>query len=437
MKLWDKGEPLDALVATFTVGDDPITDLAWAWHDVVGSAAHVRAQLAAGLLDRADADALLAGLATVAADIEAGRFTIAAEQEDVHTAVESLLTARIGPVAGKLHTGRSRNDQVLLDLRLWLVEELGLAESEWRALATAWLDFADRHADVPLPGYTHLQRAMPSSWGLWAAGFAGALLDVLPLLTAARTVVARSPLGSAAGYGTPLPLDRAATATLLGLSGVVEPVTAAQLERGLVEGAALGALAAACHVVGRWAGDVCLYATAEFGLLRLPAAFTTGSSIMPQKRNPDVAELLRGQARRVRAAQREIEDLSAALPSGYHRDLQHTKAPLLRGVTTARLTLRVATHLAAAVEPRVVPLDDGLFAAAEAFRRARAEGRPFREVYKDVGAEVSAGTFTAVERAPAPAPDLAGLRARATAGGPAASGTELRERWRRLLDPTG
>ncbi len=428
MKLWDKGEPLDALVAAFTVGDDPVTDLAWAWHDVVGSAAHVRAQHAAGMLDRADTDALLAGLAGVLANVEAGNFAIAAEQEDVHTAVESLLAARLGPVAGKLHTGRSRNDQVLTDLRLWLLDELDAAAIEWRALAEAWLAFAARHGDRPLPGYTHLQRAMPSSWGLWAAGFAGALLDALPLLDAARVMAARNPLGSAAGYGSPLPLDRALTARLLGFEGVVEPVTAAQLERGLVEGAALGALAAACHVVGRFASDVCLYATAEFDLLKLPSAFTTGSSIMPQKRNPDVAELLRGQARRVRAAQREIEDLAAALPSGYHRDLQHTKAPLLRGVRTARLTLRVAAHLAAAVEPRDATLDPELFAASEAFRRAEAEGRPFREVYKEVGSEVFAGTFRPVERPPAPAPDLAALRARLPDARP-----DRREALRRLV----
>ena len=412
MKLWDKGEPLDALVATFTVGDDPVTDLAWAWHDVVGSAAHVRAQHAAGMLDDADANALLAGLAGVLADVESGRFTIPAEQEDVHTAVETLLAARIGAVSGKLHTGRSRNDQVLTDVRLWLLDELDATAVEWAALADAWLAFAARHGDRPLAGYTHLQRAMPSSWGLWAAGFAGALLDALPLLHAARAMAARNPLGSAAGYGSPLPLDRNLTASLLDFEGVVEPVTAAQLERGLVEGAALQALAAACHVVGRFASDVCLYATAEFNLVKLPSAFTTGSSIMPQKRNPDVAELLRGQARRVRAAQREIEDLAGALPSGYHRDLQHTKAPLLRGVRTARLTLRVAAHLAAALEPRDAALDPELFAASEAFRRAEAEGRPFREVYKEVGGEVFAGTFVAVERPPAPAPDLAALRAR-------------------------
>lgn len=430
MKLWDKGEPLDALVATFTVGDDPVTDLAWAWHDVVGSAAHVRAQHAAGMLVRTDANTLLAGLAGVLADVEAGRFTITPEQEDVHTAVESTLSARLGPVAGKLHTGRSRNDQVLTDVRLWLLEQLDLAETEWRALAMAWLDFAARYPDRPLTGYTHLQRAMPSSWALWAAGFAGALLDVLPLLHGARAVVARNPLGSAAGYGSPLPLDRQLTASLLGFDGVVEPVTAAQLERGLVEGAALGALAAGCHVIGRFAADVCLYASAEFALLALPPTFTTGSSIMPQKRNPDVAELLRAQARRVRACQREIEDLSAALPSGYHRDLQHTKAPLVRGVALARTSLRVAAHLAVAVLPKDAPVDPELYAASEAFRRAEAEGRPFREVYKDVGHEVFAGTFVPVARPPAPRPDLASLEARAAGVVP-----DRRAALRRLVEP--
>ena len=302
------------------------------------------------------------------------------------------------------------------------------AEAEWAAVIEVLLSFAAAHRDLPLPGYTHLQRAMPSSWGNWAAGFAGALLDTLPLLDAARDVADRSPLGSAAGYGSPLPLDRTATAKDLGFSAAIEPVTAAQLERGLAESALLGALAAACHVVGRMAADICLYATTEFGLLRLPPALTTGSSIMPQKRNPDVAELLRGQARRVRAAQREIEDLTGALPSGYHRDLQHTKAPLLRGVRIARLSLRVAAHLVAGIQPNAGPLDAELFAAAEAFRRAEAEGRPFREVYREVGHEVHAGAFVPEARPPAPAPDLDALWARLPGNRP-----DRRDAWRALL----
>lgn len=411
MNLWAKGQPLDALIASFTVGDDPVTDLHFAHHDVVGSAAHVHVQRAAGLLDADEAATLLRGLDTVRRDIEAGRFSIPAAQEDVHTAVEMLLTERLGPVAGKLHTGRSRNDQVLTAVRLWLRDQLDDAADEARGLAVAWLDFAARH-DGAVPGFTHLQRAMPSRWDLWAAGFAGALLDTLPLLDAARSFVDRCPLGSAAGYGSPLPLDRALAARLLGFAAVEEPVTAPQLTRGLAEGVAIGALAAPCHVLGRWAWDVTLYASAEFGLLRLPDAFTTGSSIMPQKRNPDVAELLRSSALRVRACQREIEDLSTGLPSGYHRDLQHTKAPLVRGVRTARSALHVAAHLARVLEPLPCEMDDALFATAEAFSRATATGRPFRETYREVGREVHAGTFVARERPPAGAPDLDALRGR-------------------------
>jgi argininosuccinate lyase len=431
MTLWDKGEALDARIAEFTVGDDPIHDLRFAFHDVIGSAAHVRTQLRAGLLSPEEAEGLLLGLADVMADIDAGTFAIPPEQEDVHTAVETLLAARIGPLAGKLHTGRSRNDQVLTDVRLWLAEQVDVIEVEWRALAQAWLAFAETHGDTPVPGYTHLQHAMPSSWALWAAGFAGALLDALPLLEAARAMAGRSPLGSAAGYGTPLPLDRAYSSGLLGFSAVEEPVTGPQLGRGLPEGALLGALAAACQVVARFAWDVTLYATAEFGLLRLPAAFTTGSSIMPQKRNPDVAELLRTGVRRVRAAQREIEDISAGLPSGYHRDLQHTKAPLFRGVDAGRETLRIAAHLARAVEPLPATLEPELYATADAFRRSRDGGRPFREVYREVAAEVSAGTFTPTQRPPAPRPDLTSLHARAE--GPVRP--DRRVAWRCLLLP--
>jgi argininosuccinate lyase len=364
------------------------------------------------MLSAEDARTLEAGLREVLTDIEAGRFTIPFEQEDVHTAVESLLHERIGPVAGRLHTGRSRNDQVLTAVRLWLLEELDGIEAEVAALAEAWLDFAELHGDRPLPGYTHLQQAMPSSWALWAGGYAGALLDTLPLLQAARTFTSRSPLGSAAGYGSPLPLDRALSAAHMGFAAVEAPVTAPQLTRGLVESSVLGALAAACHLVGRWAWDVTLYATSEFRLLALPSAFTTGSSIMPQKRNPDVAELLRGSARRVRAAQREIEDLSGGLPGGYHRDLQHTKAPLARGLDVGRDSLRIAAHLAKGLSPRDVPMDDALYATSEAFRRAREAGRPFREVYREVGIEVKEGRFVATERAPAPAVDLSALRAR-------------------------
>ena len=422
MRLWDKGEPLDALVAAFTVGDDPEIDLRWAWHDVVGSAAHVRVQHAAGLLTAEEVAVLIGGLRVILDDIEAGRFTIPPEEEDVHTAVEARLTAALGPIAGKLHTGRSRNDQVLTDLRMWMKEALVLAESQLISLSAALHAFAVHHAEEPVTGYTHLQRAMPSSWGQWGGGYAAAVHDCLPLFDAAWALADRCPLGSAAGYGSPLPLDRALAAHLLGFGRVEAPETTCQLTRGIVESAVLGALGAVMTVVARLAWDVCLYATAEFNLLRLPDALTTGSSIMPQKRNPDVAELLRGSAVRVRAARREIEDL-VALPGGYHRDLQLTKQPLVRGVEAASLSLEVATRLVQGLVPIAAPLDPVLYATAEALRR----DKPFREAYRDVALEVKSGTFHAAPAA-APRVDLSAPPSRPPR-------EALRPAWCRLLDP--
>lgn len=410
MRLWDKGQALDAQVAAFTTGDDPVLDLEWARHDLLASRAHVAVLEAAGLLSRDEAASLDGGLQGLLDDVSRGEFTIAPEEEDVHTAIEARLGARLGAVAGKLHTGRSRNDQVLTALRLWMREQADLAHAEWGHLAAALVDFAEAHQTLPLTGYTHLQRAMPSSYGLWAGGFAGALLDLRPLLTAARGVVDRCPLGTAAGYGTPLPLDRALSAQLLGFSRVETPVTAAQLTRGAAEVALLGALAAAGGVVTRLAWDVSVFCTAEFALLRLPEAFTTGSSIMPQKRNPDVAELLRATSASVRAARDEIEQVML-LPSGYHRDAQLTKAPLVRGVRAGRNALRIAAHLVRALEPTPQPLEAPLYAAAEAYRR----DKPFREAYRDVAAEIREGRFAA-EPAPAPALDVAALRARLAPG---------------------
>ena len=403
-RLWDKGGDLDALVAAFTIGDDPEVDMRWATHDVLGSIAHVRVQQAAGLLDAGEADALVAGLSTIQGEIQAGRFRIPPELEDIHTAVEVELGRILGPLAGKLHTGRSRNDQVLTDVRLWLLEQLRATRQEWRSVALVLVDWAEMHP-AAMPGYTHLQPAMPSSYALWAGGYAAALADSLPMLDAAIVLCDRCPLGSAAGYGSPLALDRQLAAKLLGFSRAEIPVTAPQLTRGLVESAALGALGAATGLLARWAWDITLFASSEFALVRLPAAFTTGSSIMPQKRNPDVAELLRASSVRVRAARREIEDITA-LPGGYHRDLQLTKQPLVRGIETARACFRVAARLAPAIEATPRPLDGVLYATSDALRR----DKPFRDAYRDVAAEVAAGR-TDFAAAPAPTVDFAAIRA--------------------------
>jgi argininosuccinate lyase len=389
MRLWEKGGSLDAEVAAFTVGSDPVLDLRWAFQDIAASAAHVRVQEEAGLLSEEEAIALIGGLGKVAAQLETGNFRIEAAHEDVHTEVEIRLGLLLGPLAGKLHTGRSRNDQILTDLRLWIKQELCEAEAEWLKLVQRFFSFAEQYHEVPLTGFTHLQPAMPSSYGLWAAGYGAALLDTKVLLEAAYQLADRCPLGSAAGYGTPLPLNRALAAKLLGFSKVEEPETSCQLSRGLVESAALGALGAGVGLLARWAWDLSLFTSSGFALIKLPDAFTTGSSIMPQKRNPDVAELLRASIHTIRAAQREIEDI-CTLPGGYHRDVQACKAPLVRGIDTAREVLRIATHLLPALEPTPRPLEPALFAAAEAFAR---KDLPFREAYRVVAAQISEGCF--------------------------------------------
>lgn len=433
MRLWDKGGALDAQVVAFTVGDDPTLDLHWAFHDVIGSAAHVRTQAAAGMLSPSEAREILGGLRSILAEIEAGSFRIPYELEDIHTAIESRLHTLIGAVAGRVHTGRSRNDQVMTCLRLWMKERLLVSWQDTIALILAFVGWAERYQDLPLSGYTHLQRAMPSSYGLWAAGFAGALHSVLPLYQAAYQIVDRCPLGSAAGYGSPLPLDRKLSATFLGFADAERPVTTCQLTRGLDASALLAAMGASVGILARYAADVSLYTTAEFALLRLPDAFTTGSSIMPQKRNPDVAELLRAQGKRVQALRREIEDITAGLPSGYHRELQHTKGPLLRGVEISEAALSIGLHLVPSVIPQSQPLDPELYATAEAFRIAREENQPFREVYRQVGLAVRQGTFVPQERAAAPSPELSSLREGLLLP---ENPDVLRQKWRALLDPS-
>ncbi|MCK6527466.1 argininosuccinate lyase [Myxococcota bacterium] len=416
-KLWNEAAPADPDLEAFTVGEDPVLDARLARWDAIGSLAHARVLQAAGLLGAGDVADLSRGLREVVALADGPGFPIRRDQEDVHTAVEQFLAARVGDAALRLHAGRSRNDQVLTDLRLWLKSELLAAHGEWLRAAASLIGLARTHSHVELPGYTHLQRAMPSSGALWAGGFAGALLDLMPLWDAAFLLADRCPLGSAAGYGAPLPLDRALAARLLGFARVEAPVTACQVGRGMAESAAVHALAEAAEVGAKLAWDVVLYASSEFALVRLPDAFTTGSSIMPQKRNPDVAELLRGRAAAVRAAAREIEDVRGKLPSGYHRDLQLTKPPLMRGIDSGRQALRVAERLAAGVRLDEAAcaraMDAPLYATAEAVRRAEG-GLPFRDAYRAVSSEVRSGTFNPsdLRGAPDAGADLDGLGAR-------------------------
>jgi argininosuccinate lyase len=387
-RLWDKGEPLDERVLRYTAGEDHLLDERLVPYDVTASLAHAEMLAAAGLLPASDLAAIRAGLAALAAGHAAGDWRIELADEDVHTALESRLTARIGEAGGRLHLGRSRNDQVLAALRLYLRDEVAALARGAGGVAAALDELGVREAATVLPGYTHLQQAMPSSVALWAGGFAAELRDDAEGLLACSRRIEKNPLGSGAGYGVPLlPLDREATRRSLGFAAVQEPVTAVQLSRGKAESQVLFEIVLLMQDLGRLAADLVLFASSEFAFVSLPAAMTTGSSIMPQKRNPDVFELVRGRTATAHAALAEALAIPAKLTSGYHRDLQLLKAPLFRGLDLAASTLDILVAALPGVRfhPERIRLDPGIHAAEEAYRLVLAEGIPFREAYRRVG----------------------------------------------------
>ncbi|WP_224365669.1 argininosuccinate lyase [Hyalangium versicolor] len=394
--LWSKGLPLDAAIHRFTVGDDPQVDLALAPHDALGSAAHARMLARVGLLPEADMRALVAALRTLHDEARAGKFTIRPEQEDGHTALEAALVERVGDPGRRIHLARSRNDQVQLALRLMLREQvlqLGAGAAE---LAGAFLDFAQAHANVPLPGYTHMRRAMPSTFGMWGAAFAEGLIEELEALRGLWARIDRCPLGAAAGFGVPLPIDREYVATLLGFSRVQRSPIDVQNSRGRYEAATLAWANSVAGGLEKWLWDVSLFSTEEFGFLSLPDAFTTGSSIMPQKKNPDVVELARARCRELRGIARQVEEIAGGLPSSYHRDFQLLKRPTLTGLATIRELLDVLTRLVPVLKIRAEAAaracDDTLYAAHQAYVLV-GRGMPFRDAYRQVAREISDGTF--------------------------------------------
>ncbi len=390
-RLWDKGTPLDERVLAYTAGEDHALDERLVRHDARASIAHAEMLATQGLLTHADLAAIRAGLTALADEHERGAWRIELADEDGQTALERRLTERIGPAGARIHLGRSRNDQVLTALRLYLREVLARLAGGARAVAEALEALAARGGGTPLPGYTHLQQAMPSSVALWAEGFASELRDDAEGLEAVGRRLGKNPLGSAAGYGTPgLPIDREATRAALGFAAVHEPVTAVQLSRGKAEAQLLLEVTLLLQDLARFACDVLLYATQEFNFVRLPEAFTTGSSIMPHKRNPDLFELVRGRSATAQACLIEALALCAKLPSGYHRDLQLLKAPLFRGIDLALETLAILLPAIGALEfnREAIRLDPAIHAAEEANRLAVAEGIPFREAYRRVAAKL-------------------------------------------------
>ena len=392
-KLWDKGHRLDPQVERFTVGEDYLLDRDLVRADCLGSAAHATMLAQVGLLTGEERDRLLEGLCAVLADYAAGRFSIRPDQEDVHTAIEEYLTQRLGDLGKKLHTGRSRNDQVLLDLRLWGKEKLHALAEAVIGMVRSLAAFAKKHEFVPMPGRTHMQIAMPSSLGLWAGASAEALLDDMELLVAAHDLGDQSPLGSGAGYGSALPLDRKMVADLLGFAKVQNNVLYCANSRGKTELAALQACGQVMLDLSRLAQDLLVGSMPEFGYFRIPEELCTGSSMMPQKRNPCALELVRAKAAGVLASEQAVAGILRSLPSGYNRDFQETKGPFMRGIEATLGSLRVMDLTIQRLEVVEENLRRGfgpeIFATDRALELVQ-EGQPFRDAYREVAAHLDA-----------------------------------------------
>ncbi len=395
-KLWDKGFEPDKMIEEYTVGNDRELDLRLARYDVEGSLAHITMLETIGLLTADELQTLTEGLRQIATEIEEGNFEIEEGIEDVHSQVELLLTRRLGDVGKKIHSGRSRNDQVLVDLKLFLRDELRQIAGDVRTLFDRLQALSEQHKEVLMPGYTHLQIAMPSSFGLWFGAYAETLVDDMRMLTAAWHIANQNPLGSAAGYGSSFPLDRTMTTRLLHFEDLHYNVVAAQMSRGKSERAAANAMAAVAATVGRMAMDLCLFMSQNFGFVKLPDELTTGSSIMPHKKNPDVFEIMRGRCNRLQALPNEMALMLTNLPVGYHREMQLLKDILFPATTELRRTLNMADYMLANLSVNEHILEDSKYDylfTVEDVNRLALQGIPFREAYRQVGMAVQRGEY--------------------------------------------
>ena len=394
--LWSKGTQATELVDAFTVGNDRVLDLRLAKYDVLGSKAHIRMLESIGLLTKEELETLTEGLDTILGEIEKGDFILEADVEDIHSQVELLLTRRLGDIGKKIHSGRSRNDQVLVDLKLFLKDEVLKLKEEVLALFSTLQKLSEEHRDVLLPGYTHGQVAMPSSFGLWFGAYAEALADDMYMLRGAYNVTDQNPLGSAAGYGSSFPLNRQMTTDLLGFASLDYNVVAAQLSRGKSERAVASAMGAIALTLNKFAADCCMYMSPNYGFIKFPDELTTGSSIMPHKKNPDVWEIMRGNCNRVMACENEISLMCSNMPHGYHRDFQLLKDVLFPTLETMHNCLQMADYMLQhiIIKKNILdaPIYDYLFTVEEVNRRTL-EGMPFRDAYKSVGIEVNEGRF--------------------------------------------
>ena len=396
-KLWEKNVKVDQQVEAFTVGKDREMDLYLAKYDVLGSMAHITMLESIGLLAKEELPVLLAELKNIYAIADKGQFVIEEGVEDVHSQVELMLTRKLGDMGKKIHSGRSRNDQVLVDLKLFTraqIEEVVQLVSD---LFDVLLSQSNRYKEVLLPGYTHLQIAMPSSFGLWFGAYAESLTDDLQLMQAAYKICNRNPLGSAAGYGSSFPLNRQLTTDLLGFDSLDYIVVYAQMGRGKMERTVAFALAGIAATLSKLAFDACMFNSQNFGFIKLPDQFTTGSSIMPHKKNPDVFELTRAKCNKIQALPQQITLISNNLPSGYFRDLQIIKEVFLPAFDELKDCLRMVTLMMQEVKVNETILTDdkySLIFSVEEVNRLVLTGVPFRDAYKQVGLEIEAGRFT-------------------------------------------
>ena len=401
-KLWEKNVQVDQEVDTFTVGKDREMDLYLAKYDVLGSMAHITMLENIGLLEKEELTLLLSELKNIYAIAKSGQFIIEEGIEDVHSQVELMLTRRLGDIGKKIHSGRSRNDQVLLDLKLFTRSQIKEVVDLVSELFNVLISQSNRYKDILLPGYTHLQIAMPSSFGLWFGAYAESLVDDLQLMQAAYKVCNRNPLGSAAGYGSSFPLKRQMTTDLLGFDSLAYNVVYAQMGRGKMERTVAFALASIAATLSKLAFDACMFNSQNFGFIKLPDQFTTGSSIMPHKKNPDVFELTRAKCNKIQGLPQQITLICNNLPSGYFRDLQIIKEVFLPAFDELKDCLRMVTYMMKEVKVNEHILDDDKYAllfSVDEVNRLVLEGIPFRDAYKQVGLNIEAGLFEPIKEA--------------------------------------
>ena len=397
MKLWNKGFEPDKAIEAYTVGNDQVLDLRLAQYDIEGSMAHIKMLETIGLLEKSELEQLLAALSELLEEAKKGNFVIEEGVEDVHSQVELMLTRKLGDVGKKIHSGRSRNDQVLVDLKLFMRDELRDIARHAKQLFDRLIALSEEHKDTLMPGYTHLQIAMPSSFGLWFGAYAEALVDDMRLVVAAYDTANQNPLGSAAGYGSSFPLNRTMTTELLGFKTLHYNAVSAQMSRGKTERVAAYAIAGLASTIGRFAMDVCLFMCQNFGFISFPDNLTTGSSIMPHKKNPDVFEITRGKCNRLQAVPNEIALLTANLPLGYHRDMQLLKDIIFPATREICDVMAMCDFMLQNIRINQDILEDTKYNylfTVEDVNRLVLEGKPFREAYREVGIAVQEGNYT-------------------------------------------